>query len=315
MITVRKYVESDLEIWDTFLSKARNSDFMHSRKFLNYHGSKIIDASLMFYEADELVAVLPASVGNSKQVISHGGASYGGLCYLAKYGGERLVEIAKLAKEKFKQEGFETLIIKPKPSLYSEPAGSEDLYVWWRHSAEILRVDLSNVLEISRMEISKRRARALSKAILNFPNFEIKFGMETIPEAYKVCADNLMKHRNVQPVHELADLQYLAANFPEHLLSGHLVHNNETLAGIIFFNNDNASVVQYWGSNENGRRYNALDLLVMAAIEKIRETGITWFVPGISTSQYGQQVDQGIYEYKRSLGAGTISQPTLILKL
>jgi hypothetical protein len=86
-------------------------------------------------------------------------------------------------------------------------------------------------------------------------------------------------------------------------------------SALILFVNQNAAIVQYWGSTDRGRELNALDPLVVDALEWCRREELSWFVPGVSTSESGMKVDNGIYEYKLSIGSGTISSPTLRVNL
>jgi hypothetical protein len=310
-IQVRIFQSTNEEEWDEFLTTARNADFMHTRKFLNYHGDNFKDFSLMIYVNDVLGAVIPISRLDGKTLVSHGGASYGGICFLSKFGGETLVRIGEKVIEFMKSHGYRKFVVKVKPSIYSEPAGSEDLYIWWRNGAAIDAVNLSNAIQIERMTISSRRQRALRNANSAYHDVLIEFGFDTLERSFEVCKANLLEHRGIQPLHNLEQLEYLYRQLPENLLSGIIRSDQEVLAGIIFFMNSNAAVVQYWGSSLSGRNHNALDILVIKAIDKIKEKNLTWFVPGISSSNQGQRVDVGIYEYKRSLGSGSISTITL----
>ena len=312
-IVVRIFRSANEVEWDEFLKTARNADFMHSRKFLNYHGNNLNDFSLMIYVNNVLGAVIPISRLDSTTLISHGGACYGGICFLSKFGGDKLVQIGEKAIEFMKSHGYKKFVVKVKPNIYSEPAGAEDLYVWWRNGAAIDQVNLSNAIQIEKMNISSRRKRALKNANSAYDEISIDFGFHTLEESFKVCKTNLLEHRGLQPLHDLEQLTYLYTELPENLLSGIIQSDQEVLAGVIYFMNSNAAVVQYWGSSLSGRNNNALDMLVINSIQHIKEKNLTWFVPGISTSNQGQKVDVGIYEYKRSLGTGSIS--TLSLKI
>jgi hypothetical protein len=302
--------------WENFLgNNPRNADFMFSRKFLEYHGERFIDRSLIFYHKDQVIAIFSAgsTVDNISSVTSHIGASYGGFVYDPRYGGIKLVEMATAAIAYYRSIGIEKLFIKPKPHIYSDPAGSEDLYAWWRNGAIIERVDISNLIEVCRFELGSRRKRSLKK--IPAERYEVREGFSELAAAYEVCAETLVRRHAVQPVHSIEEMFYLSKVIPKHIrvTTGYL--DGQLTAGLILFINNNAAVVQYWGSTEVGREINSLDPLVIDAIQWCADKNLTWFVPGVSTSKAGQQVDTGIYEYKVSLGSGAISIPLLRINL
>lgn len=77
MISVRKYASSDFDIWNDFVKNAKNSLFMHNRNFMEYHSDRFTDNSLMFYDDEELLALLPCNIKDN-ELFSHGGLTYGG---------------------------------------------------------------------------------------------------------------------------------------------------------------------------------------------------------------------------------------------
>ena len=60
---------------------------------------------------------------------------------------------------------------------------------------------------------------------------------------------------------------------------------------------------QYIGSTEQGRELGAVDLLVDALIERARADGKRWFDFGISTTDDGRHLNEGLVRNKESYGA------------
>ena len=77
-ITVIPYNSRLKEEWDSFVEKSRNGTFLHKRGYMEYHSDRFADHSLMFYNCDVPVAVLPAHIKDSC-LCSHNGLTYGGL--------------------------------------------------------------------------------------------------------------------------------------------------------------------------------------------------------------------------------------------
>ena len=62
--------------WDDFVKKSKNGTFLFFRDFIEYHGEKFKEYSLMFFIEDELVALMPGHIEN-KVFYTHKGLTYG----------------------------------------------------------------------------------------------------------------------------------------------------------------------------------------------------------------------------------------------
>ncbi len=74
---VKKYHPQYKNLWDDFVSKAKNATFLFHRDFMEYHSDRFEDCSLLLFEDKKVVALLPANkVGN--ELFSHQGLTFGG---------------------------------------------------------------------------------------------------------------------------------------------------------------------------------------------------------------------------------------------
>ena len=99
MITVRQYnKEADFDIWNKFVAVAKNSLFMHDRNFMDYHADRFVDNSLMFYDDEDLLALLPC---NKKDDVlySHGGLTYGGFITDTSMKQHKMLDCFEVLKE------------------------------------------------------------------------------------------------------------------------------------------------------------------------------------------------------------------------
>ena len=82
MISIKKYNPKMKKIWDDFVTQSNTGTIFHKQSFLNYHlKRKFQNHSLLFYNNNVLVSVLPAALitnKNHKKIYSHPGASFGG---------------------------------------------------------------------------------------------------------------------------------------------------------------------------------------------------------------------------------------------
>jgi hypothetical protein len=70
--SVRPYEDCDYELWNTFVSAAKNATFLFQRDFMEYHKDRFEDFSLLIFDKVKLVAVLPANrVGNKAYSIKN----------------------------------------------------------------------------------------------------------------------------------------------------------------------------------------------------------------------------------------------------
>ena len=72
MISAVPYTPERKTDWDAFVRRAKNGLFLFFRDYMDYHADRFMDGSLMFYEGDQLLALLPASLQDGV-LSSHGG--------------------------------------------------------------------------------------------------------------------------------------------------------------------------------------------------------------------------------------------------
>ena len=61
MIEVKRYTDADADLWNKFNAESKNPLFMFDRNYMDYHRDRFQDHSLIFYEDEKLVAILPMS--------------------------------------------------------------------------------------------------------------------------------------------------------------------------------------------------------------------------------------------------------------
>ena len=61
MVKICVYEKGYKPVWDEFILKSKNGTFLFFRDYMEYHADRFTDHSLLFFEGDRLLAVLPAS--------------------------------------------------------------------------------------------------------------------------------------------------------------------------------------------------------------------------------------------------------------
>lgn len=77
MIQIKPYTKDSKTLWNDFNASAKNGLFMFDRDYMDYHSDRFSDHSLMFYEDEKLLALLPLNLKDDT-LYSHQGLTFGG---------------------------------------------------------------------------------------------------------------------------------------------------------------------------------------------------------------------------------------------
>ena len=77
MIKALSYAPNLKDIWNNFNKNAKNGLFMFDRGYMDYHSDRFEDHSLMFYDDEKLIALLPCNLSQNI-LYSHQGLTFGG---------------------------------------------------------------------------------------------------------------------------------------------------------------------------------------------------------------------------------------------
>ena len=203
-ININWYQTSDEHLWDDLVRNSHKGTFQHSRKFLNYHNDRFLDRSIVIKNKNSIIGVFPAAEhpGNPDLIVSHIGATYGGLVVSSGVYGEDLIFILNALKEFYKGEGYTDLLYKVTPSLYHSTKDEDEVYALFRIGAQISRVDISAYVDINnRLKISNQRKRSYKKAIKS--HLTVDSGLENLASFYSILENNLSERHGAKPVHSI----------------------------------------------------------------------------------------------------------------
>jgi hypothetical protein len=285
------------EQWNRFVAESRNGTFLFNRDYMDYHEDRFVDASLMIWEADSLVALLAAS-RHHEEWRSHGGLTYGGFVAGRDFRATFAIQALDETADYLMDAGIKRILLKPVPHIYHRMPAEEELYALFRREARLVRRDLSSSLFLSKhYTYSKGRKSSLSKArregVVVGPSEDWETFM-AIEEAL------LMEKHGTRPVHTGAEIRMLAGRFPANIRLITATRDNRMLAGIITYNTDTVCHAQYIASTPEGRDCGAVDAAVDHAIQ---QTTVPWFDFGISTTGQGLVLDASLAANKEGYGA------------
>lgn len=301
MIFVQRYSAEQESRWNEFNRNSKNSLFMFERNYMDYHQNRFVDHSLMFYDDNHLIAILPM---NEKDDIlySHGGLTYGGFIIDEKMKQQIMLECFDKLKKYCLDNEIHKLIYKTIPYIYHSVPAEEDRYALYRNGAYLLKIESSTVINLRKLVgMSTLRKRQIKKAIKN--NVEISIGNTF--EDYDIYMDLLKevlnKRHNVNAVHTAKEIYLLHSRFPNNIYLYMAKYKGKLVAGIIIFEYANVIHTQYLASNDMGRSIGALDLIISKILEGF-STSKTYLDFGISTEDSGRYLNTGLISQKEGFG-------------
>lgn len=314
---VSRYSDADAGRWDDVVARAPMATFLHTRRFLAYHGNRFDDCSaLVGDDRGGVLGVFPAAVdpADGTRVISHPGITFGGVLHDGDLAGDKMLEALESLRAFYRERGMDALRYKAIPSIYQRRPAGDDLYALFRLQAVRSRCDLSCAIDLAnRGERSSRRKRSLAKALK--AGVEVTDGAPYVRELWDVIAGNLERKLGEKPVHTLGEIEHLHALFPDDIsfLVGRL--DGRTVAGVVLFATGTVVRAQYIASDAAGYDACALDAVVEHAIQQAREGGRRYFDFGTSNRDGGWHLSASVYQFKLEFGGGGVVHESYDLAL
>lgn len=304
---VRFYSDDLSDKWDDFIALSFQGTFLHSRKFLSYHGTRFWDRSVIITEAGRWLGVMPAAQNpaDAAHVISHPGSTYGGIVHQGELRGGRMVAALQAVARHYGRQGYSRLTYKAVPTVYHRTPAMDDLYALFRLGAARIRCDLSSTIDLThRLRPSERRRRSLRKA--QKAGVQVIGGTEYLVPLWAVLHENLSRKHDAAPVHTLEEITLLAQRFPDQIKCVCAVQEGQVVAGTVLFLSPLCCHAQYIAASVHGNAVSALDAVFEDSIERATSSGRRWFDFGISTEEGGVVLNDGLYQFKSEFGGGGI---------
>ncbi len=298
---IRKYEYSLNSTWNNFVENSKNTTFLLNRGYMDYHSDRFQDHSLMFYENDKLIALLPANIKDNI-LYSHQGLTYGGFIVDRNMKTTLMLQIFEELINYLKINNINKLIYKPTPYIYHQYPAQEDLYCLFRYKAELFRRDVSTtIIPKIKIPLSKGRKCGISKA----RNNELKISSQNSFEKFFEIENQVLKKHGAISVHSAKEMIGLYNNFPNQIKLFCSYKNQDMLAGAIVYVSKNVAHIQYMANSEEGQKIGALDFVINHLIEH-EFKDMLYIDFGISTENNGQYLNEGLTFQKESFGGRAV---------
>lgn len=301
MLYISKLTDSDYGDWDNVVENSKNGVFLFKTKYFKYHEHRFEDCSLIIKKKNKPVAIFPANKVD-KMVYSHQGLTFGGLVYVRELHASDVLDIFNLISEFYKKMGIDKIIYKAIPYVFSTYPAQEDLYALFRHSANIIRRDISSVIDLqNKSKLSDSRKNTIVKAQ---KNNVLVCESEDMVKFHHLLSEVLAKF-DVKPVHSVAELNQLKKSFPDNIKLYVAKEDEEWLSGVLVYEYGHVIHTQYMASTQRGRQVGALDYILYKLMYDFY--GNKHFLSfGISTEDNGHYLNTGLISQKEGFGARAI---------
>ncbi|EMX4012592.1 GNAT family N-acetyltransferase, partial [Campylobacter coli] len=303
MIYIKNHTKETQDIWNNFNKNAKNGLFMFDRNYMDYHSDRFMDNSLMFYEDEKLIALLPCNVVENI-LYSHQGLTFGGFIVNENMKQGKMLECFEVLKEYMKENNFKKLIYKSIPYIYHKIPAQEDLYALFRNKAELFRVDCSTTIDLQNvLKMSDLRKRCIKKAQKN----KVEITSSEDFNIFLILLNSvLQKQHGVNAVHSVEELKLLYSRFPQNIKLFVAKFNGEIIAATLVFIYENLVHTQYLAANEKAREIGALDLLIKTLMDEFAKSK-KYFDFGISTENGGEFLNHGLISQKEGFGGRNVA--------
>ena len=304
MIRIEKYSGEKENIWNQFNKDSKNYLFIFDRNYMDYHSDRFKDHSLMFYDDDKLIAILPLSE-HGEELKSHGGLTYGGFITDSKMKQHTMNDCFEAFISYAKENSFKKIVYNCIPHIYHNQPAEEDRFALFANDARLNTIDVSTYVNLAApLKMAKGRKAQISRAkregvvieeLSSLEDFEVFIDLENAV---------LNERHEASAVHTGAELKLLKDRLPENIHLFAAMKDGKMIAGTVIYEYDTVVHTQYMAANDEARTIGALDLAVATVIEKYKNTK-KWLDFGISTEHGKTYLNEGLCSQKEGFGGRT----------
>lgn len=237
-IIVREFQPQMQELWDDFVYKSNNGTIFHLQSFLKYHPEgKFNFHHLMFFENDQLIALLPGGILDGNAFWSPVGASYGSLVTKV-IPFEKALKLVDTMLEYFNKKNFKEIFLIPPPIIYNHTISQNIEYAMLYRKFDFELHYISHAIHLNFnnsdfVQYFDKTARKTIRKILREGKIVIQQSQDY--ESFnEILIKNKAKH-GARPTHSLEDMKRLNELIPNHLRLNLVYYNDNPIAGSWLF--------------------------------------------------------------------------------
>jgi hypothetical protein len=306
MISIEKYEPARHADWNRLVKLAPNGLFLFDRNYMDYHADRFTDHSLLFIQDGQPIALLPANIDSARNLVSHGGLTFGSLIRTPKLRSRDIQALFDKLIEYSEAQSFASIVYKAIPPAFQDRPTEDDLYALHRCGFNLIGRDLSSIIPLDQPpKYSKGRKWSIGRASKHGVSIRSD---DQIGPFYDILKGRLGTKYSTKPTHSKDELALLSSRFPNNIQVSCAYFDNtpEPCAGVTLYDYGRTLHTQYMTTTDEGRDIGALDFLIDHHISEARRIGKVFFSFGISTEKQGATLNPGLVQQKESFGAKAV---------
>jgi hypothetical protein len=290
---IEKYKDSHKYIWDTFISKSDDGQFIFYRDFIEYHKARFEDHSILVFDQGKLIAVIPACF-KENAIYAHPGLPFSAIILSKSCKWSIWPQVIEAILNYLKEQKFRLFSLTIIPTYYSLVAEETQVYFLRNSGFKLANQKLSCVIALSpkfKHQISEKIPKYISETAL------IEFESKHYESFHDLLVNKLDEKYKSAPLHTLEEILTLKNKFSDNIELVCAFFKDELVGGILLFKYKTTFKAQYIISIKN----NISDLLIRSIIEKYKSQ-YNYFDLGTSNSLENGQLNMGNLEFKIKRG-------------
>jgi hypothetical protein len=282
---IHKFAENDATKWESFVRKANNGTIFHLLKFLSYHPpTRFTHHHLTIKEEDTIIALFPA-IEENHTIVSHKGASYGGLVLKEGLGIHKIYLAVEHLLQYFKNHGYTRLSLTQTPLIYYNNPHQYVDFALLKNGFHYRKREITAVIPLDKgdplMNFHADARRSTKKALREGVQVTISDDYKAF---YNILERNLGMRHNVSPTHTLAELLRLKKLFPNEILLFAAYLKKRMIGGVVIFvANPRVILAFYISHDQDFQKYRPVNLLFYETIRWGRMKGFNYLDLGTFT--------------------------------
>lgn len=301
------------DVWNSFVQCSKQGTFLHDRRYMDYHGDRFHDHSLIIYRDGKPAALLPANesadaLTGEKTFFSHQGLTYGGLITDRHATAAGTCDIFRHVNSYLKANGFAHAVYKAVPHIYHHFPAEEDLYALFNVChAQLKERTVASTIDLQR-PLKWRRIRTFGARKALQQNIQVTQSND-LAAFWSVLEDNLMRTYHARPVHSIEEMRLLHSRFPDNIRLHVATLHGHVLGGTVLYVTPQVVHTQYISASEEGKRLHALDALFQQLIT-VEYRSHRYFDFGTSNEDHGRSLNETLIYQKEGFGGRAIVYDT-----
>ncbi len=306
-VAVTEFDVSRREEWHSFVAASNNGTVFHDLRFLDYHPiERFAYRHLMFYEGDELLAVLPGGVsGNAYR--SPLGASFGGFAVREAIALSAADGVVKAFLAWCRDQGFDEAVLTPPMQVYHRTFDESMEYAMLYNGFVVHSPLYSSVIDFSRVhgkqDLSRNTRHKVNQSINKGVRVERSSDLDVF---YPILLENKAKF-GVKPTHTLEELRRIEKLLPGMMSLFLAYYRGQPVAGQLLFAANERCVLNFYTMHlYEHHNLHAVNAIVEHGLRWCAEQGFRWYDYGVSadtSSSNPMEPSWSLVRFKESMGS------------